>query len=259
MTKIPDFNGKTFGRLTVLYQVEDIKGKDGYNHNAWMCECSCENHTKLVVLGSDLKSGSKTSCGCLIKENREINRIKRRKLNNYDLSGEFGIGWTVNTNEEFYFDLEDYDKIKNYTWKRSRHHESIENGYLCTHIEHFENGKRIAESIFFHKLITDYQLVDHKNQNKLDNRKENLRPCTQSQNMQNVRRKINNTSGIIGVTYSKKSKKWVARINPTKGNRIFLGQFANKEDAIIARLKAEKEYYKEFAPQKHLFEKYGIE
>ena len=130
---------------------------------------------------------------------------------------------------------------------------------MCAHIEHCEDGKRIAENIFFHKIITNYELVDHKNQNKLDNRKENLRPCTQSQNMQNVRRKINNTSGIIGVTYYKKSKKWVARINPTKGNRIFLGQFANKEDAIIARLKAEKEYYKEFAPQKHLFEKYGIE
>ena len=39
-----------------------------------------------------------------------------KKYNKYDLSGEYGIGWTSNTNQEFYFDLEDYDKIKDYCW-----------------------------------------------------------------------------------------------------------------------------------------------
>ena len=36
--------------------------------------------------------------------------------NKYDLSGEYGIGWTHNTEHEFYFDLEDYDIIKYYCW-----------------------------------------------------------------------------------------------------------------------------------------------
>ena len=37
-----------------------------------------------------------------------------KKYNRYDLSGEYGIGWTTNTNHVFYFDLEDYEKIKDY-------------------------------------------------------------------------------------------------------------------------------------------------
>ena len=38
-----------------------------------------------------------------------------KQYNNYDLSGEYGIGYLFN-GEEFYFGLEDYDKIKNYCW-----------------------------------------------------------------------------------------------------------------------------------------------
>lgn len=38
-----------------------------------------------------------------------------KQYNRYDLSGEFGKGWT-NKEEEFWFDLEDFDKIKNYCW-----------------------------------------------------------------------------------------------------------------------------------------------
>ena len=39
---------------------------------------------------------------------------------------------------------------------------------------------------------------------------------------------------------------------------IYLGGYNTEEEALIARLKAEKKYFKEFAPQKHLFKKYGI-
>lgn len=39
---------------------------------------------------------------------------------------------------------------------------------------------------------------------------------------------------------------------------IYLGRYSNKEDAIKARLEAEIKYFGEFAPQRHLFEQYGI-
>lgn len=42
------------------------------------------------------------------------------------------------------------------------------------------------------------------------------------------------------------------------GNRIKLGYFINKKDAIVARLKKEKEILEEYSPQSELFEKYGI-
>ncbi len=61
-----DLKGKTFGRLTVIERAENI-GK----YTAWLCECSCEEHNKVVVLGMRLKNKSTQSCGCL-----KIERIK---------------------------------------------------------------------------------------------------------------------------------------------------------------------------------------
>lgn len=68
---------------------------------------------------------------------------------------------------------------------------------------------------------------------------------------------VNNTSGVTGVSYNKKAKKWTATIK--KDNlTIRLGQFLDKNDAIIKRLKAEIKYFGEFAPQKDLFDEYKV-
>ena len=67
----------------------------------------------------------------------------------------------------------------------------------------------------------------------------------------------NNKTGVTGVYYRKYNGKYSALIKDN-GRQICIGTFTNKEDAIKARLKAEIQYYGEFAPQKHLFEEYGI-
>lgn len=67
----------------------------------------------------------------------------------------------------------------------------------------------------------------------------------------------NNTSGFTGVSWDKKMSKWRSYIVINK-QQIHLGLYINKEDAVIARLKAEAKYYGEFAPQRHLFDEYGI-
>lgn len=67
-----------------------------------------------------------------------------------------------------------------------------------------------------------------------------------------------NVSGVIGVYYVSKSNKWHASICINK-IAYNLGDFDNKQDAIVARLQAEFEYYGKFAKQQHLFEKYGID
>ncbi|MCC9273543.1 MAG: alcohol dehydrogenase [Enterococcus aquimarinus] len=53
----------------------------------------------------------------------------------------------------------------------------------------------------------------------------------------------NNTSGQKGVYWDKRNKKWQSGIT-IKGKRIFLGYYANKQDAINARLEAEEKYFK---------------
>jgi hypothetical protein len=107
-----------------------------------------------------------------------------------------------------------------------------------------------------HYLISGRH-VDHKDRNPLNNRRFNLRQATLSENTKNRRKQKNNTSGVTGVYLDKSRNKWYAVISVDK-KPVRLGRFNKKEDAIIARLKAEFEYYDEFAPQQHLFKDYKI-
>ena len=88
------------------------------------------------------------------------------------------------------------------------------------------------------------KIPDHKDRNKLNNRKENLRICTQSQNTMNRPKQINNTSGFKGV--SAKGKGWMARIN-VRGKCFYLGTFKDKIDSAMAYNEAAIKYHGEFA------------
>ena len=174
--------------------------------------------------------------------------MAKRKQNIYDLTGSFGIGWTFNTNRKFYFDLEDYDKIKNYCWFENSN--GLRYNSLAT--KDPETNKRIK----MHQLL-GFDGYDHRNRNPMDNRKENLRQATHQENNRNHSVAINNTSGIIGVSFDKNRNQWSAGIS-VNGKWMWLGRHSDKQDAIIARLQAEQKYYKDFAPQRHLFKKYGV-
>lgn len=230
--------GNKYGRLTVISSsTKTNKSLDNY----WVCQCECGN--KKEVRASHLRNRKIQSCGCL---NKELVYAKCKKYNKYDLSGEYGIGYTSNTNEPFYFDLEDYNKIKDICWYNS-------NGYIRTSSSN--------KTINIHRVILgieDDRIIDHKNRNPLDNRKENLRICTKLENNSNISIPKNNKSGIIGVYFDKDTNKWCTRIQKNY-KKFYLGSFINKEDAIKTRLEAEKKYFGEFAPQKHLFKKYNIE
>lgn len=250
MVKVKEnLTGQKFGRLTVIEQAEDYINPQGKHHAQWLCECSCEEHNRIIVSAGNLKSKKIQSCGCIRRElTIKFNKETKKRYNKYDLSREYGIGWTSNTNKEFYFDLEDYCKIKDYYWN-----EHIKtNGYHALETYDVNTNKIVSMA-----TILNLKGYDHKNRNPLDNRKENLRYATQHENTMNKSIQTNNTSGIIGVGWVKKLQKWRARIT-YNGESIYLGVFDNKEDAIKARLNAEKEYFGEFAPQKHLFEKYNI-
>lgn len=85
-------------------------------------------------------------------------------------------------------------------------------------------------------------VVDHINGNKLDNRKDNLRICTQSDNTKNHVIGKNNTSGYSGIIYNKDNKNWRVRIGDKE-----IGSFFNFEDAMIARKDAEEKYFGEYS------------
>lgn len=241
-----DLTGMTFGRLFVLRQDEDYITLQGRHMDKWRCQCSCGNPQEISVIGNNLRKENGTrSCGCLVREQMSI---RQSKENSYDLTGDFGIGWTNNTNNRFFFDLEDYDKIKGNCW-----HESIgPDGYhrLVAYIKEIGLYKTMAQVI-----AGDY--FDHIDRNPLNNRKNNLRTATKAENARNKNKQKNNTSGVSGVGWHKASNMWYARIT-VNNKQVWLGCFADKNDAITARLQAEKEHFGEFAPQQHLFEQYKI-
>lgn len=83
--------------------------------------------------------------------------------------------------------------------------------------------------------------IDHINGNSFDNRLCNLREATRTENCQNTRRRKTNTSGKIGVGKCKITNKWRAYITVNR-KYIALGYYKNIQDAIAARLAAEKKY-----------------
>lgn len=247
-----DLTGRTFGKLIVLHQVEDYITPKGKHYARWLCECSCAEKNQVVVWGINLtkKNNPTNSCGCIRAERIKQTKRESKKYNDYNLLGEYGIGWTSNTRKEFYFDLEDYDKIKNYYWSE----QIAPNGYGSL-VAWDSNERKVIKMSY----LLGFKKYDHINRNPLDNRKENFREANQKENARNRSIPKNNTSGIIGVHWCTKTEKWIAQIR-VNNSLIYLGSFKNKEDAIVVRLKAELKYWGvEFAPQRHLFEEYGID
>lgn len=226
MGRYIDLTGQKFGKLTVIKRVED----DSESHIKWLCECECGNF--ITTRGTSLRRGITKSCGCLVGDKiREWNK-SNKKCNVYDLTGDRGIGYASNTNEPFYFDLEDYDKIKDYYWSANT------DGYMYSTCD--------DEYILMHRLIIDENnpemQVDHFNRNRKDNRKENLKSVTPQHNNWNRGMNQNNKSGVTGVRWNKKAEKWIAYIM-----RKHLGTFNSFEDAVKARKRAEQKYFGEYS------------
>jgi hypothetical protein len=103
-------------------------------------------------------------------------------------------------------------------------------------------GKTYKASRVIWALVHGYwpNKIDHENQDRLDNKLTNLRDISALENSKNQRLHKDNKSGVAGVRWQKDVAKWVARIGGK--NRIYLGCFVNKDDAIEARKASEIKY-----------------
>ena len=154
-------------------------------------------------------------------------RIKIKQTNNNN-----DIIIITKKNEEIIIDESDYNNLIKYNWYLN------DIGYTIGRINNklYRMGRYILN-------YTGNNFVDHINNNKLDNRKCNLRIVTPAQNAMNKISAKNSTSNYIGV--SKKNKYYSVNIT-VNGKQINLGKFKNEMDAAKCRDDGTKLYYGEY-------------
>lgn len=101
---------------------------------------------------------------------------------------------------------------------------------------------------YVHRLIWVHQFgelpdqIDHKDQDKLNNKLGNLRNVTDATNKHNWPMQRNNTSGVAGVWFHRQNKKWVAEIK-LGGKKYHFGIFASIEEASAVRAEAKRHHH----------------
>lgn len=212
--------GTRFGKLVAIEEIGTIK-----THSYIKCKCDCGN--TYDVIKSHLISGHTTSCGHPQDGAQQWKMVDAIGTVSFSISGEI-----------FLLDGDDFYKYKN----------------CPAHIKKYNNGDKYLRIKYngkwdvFHRLIMNAkasQLVDHINNDTMDNRKSNLRFVTRQQNAFNHKVFINNTSGVSGICFDKKNNRWYAQIMHSYHNN-FLGYFDTKDQAIIARKQAEEQYFGEY-------------
>ena len=136
-------------------------------------------------------------------------------------------------------DDKDFEKLSKYKWYYNQ-------GYACRGIN-INKGKRTK--LLMHKIINKTPKgyhTDHINGNMLDNRKENLRTCTASENIMNSKVSKNNKVGYKGVYWRKDINRWRAKIVFNRKN-IHIGHFDNPHDAAKAYNRKATELFGEYA------------
>lgn len=139
----------------------------------------------------------------------------------------------------------DYEYLSQWKWYASWEH----NGFRAIRKLPWVNNKR--KTLRMHTAVAermkiDSKKIDHRDQNPLNNQRSNLRSATASQNGHNRGPNKNNTTGVKGISFDKRSGRYQAQIQ-VEGKKYWLGYFNTLEEAAIVIQKKREELVGEFA------------
>lgn len=134
-----------------------------------------------------------------------------------------GVMWDGGS---FYISKEDYEFVSQNYWH-----------YMDGYVKSTRHG--LMHRHFMKEQLVEKLQVDHINNNRLDNRRSNLRVVTQQENLNKKTTYKSNTSGHPGIKWNKRLNKWQAQITRNK-QRAHLGVFESFQEAVIARKIAER-------------------
>lgn len=136
-------------------------------------------------------------------------------------------------------DADDYDWLMQSRWSLSAC------GYASGRVR--LDGKSIVTFMHRYMLRPVKGLnVDHINGNRLDNRRCNLRLCTNAENKRNRGSLKNSSSRFVGVSWSSVRRKWTATVH-VKLKQVYTECFDSEEEAARARDRKALEIQGEFA------------
>jgi hypothetical protein len=218
---IIDLTGQQFNR----WNVQRFSHIDHRGEAYWLCCCECG--TVKEIAGYSLRKG--TSKGC--SNCRPYNRLTGSECEIVDGKAVF----TTSRGRKFQISTSDVELVKKYKWSIAR------DGYPVANVD------GVTKKLHYYLMgkVSDCY-IDHINGDKLDNRRENLRVATFSQNACNSDIGKNNTSGFKGVYWDKKHKRWFSCIT-LAGKTHYLGNFPTKILAALRYNEAAKELFMEFA------------
>lgn len=197
--------------------------------NGYKCVCSKHMH-QIFKYGHPLDNNPRTNSD----------------LNDYITDGIIATFNLYNQKNEkvgsFIIDFDDLEKVKYRKWRLSHSH--VVTGQPA------KGEQKELSHIILNLTKQDIQeqqiIVDHINGNPFDNRKTNLRVCSQSENVLNKSFMSNNTSGFIGVSYRKDRERWDPEIR-LQSVRCHLGYTKTCEEAVYKRYYAEQLIFQDFA------------
>jgi hypothetical protein len=148
--------------------------------------------------------------------------------------------WLRNSSNYARVDRKDYFRLGQYEWYENR------DGYAFRRIE---VPGQPCQFVRLHQDIlpvSEGLTVDHRNRQRLDNRRSNLRMITNAQQQYNKTKYANNKSGYKGVSFDRHKARWRADIG-AEGTRYFLGRYSTAEEAALAYDVAARQLHGEFA------------